>query len=152
MEQQTALIISAIILIISGVYTKIRFTLNWLSAKMSPFKIEQNKFEVIMQPKWFLYSMYLVIVLWLALSVILFITFQWWSLLYIPLSIIVVAIFSFIVPPSKKSIMVMFCKTTHARYRQRFNYNSEKEELLIKANDFLSKITKIKDYEKRRKA
>ena len=145
MEQQTTLIISAIILIVSGVYSKIRFTLNDLSAKMSPFKHEQNKFEVIMQPKWFLYSTFLMIILWLALSVILFMAFKWWALLYLPISVVVVAILSFVVPPSKKSITVMFFKTTHTRFRQRFNYNSEEEELLIKANDFLSKITGLKN-------
>lgn len=145
MEQQTTLIISAIILIISGVYSKIRFTLNDLSAKMSPFKHEQNKFEVIMQPKCFLYSTFLMIILWLALSVILFLTFKWWALLYLPTSVVIVAILSFVVPPSKKSITVMFFKTTHARYRQSFNYNAEEEELLIKANDFLSKQTGLKN-------
>lgn len=129
----------------SGVYGKIRFTLNSLSAKMSPFKSEQNKLEVIMQPKWFLYSTYLMTVLWLALAVILFMIFKWWTLLYLPLSIIVVSILSIIVPPSKKSVTVMFFKTTHTRYRQRFNYNSEEEELLIKANNFLSKITNLKN-------
>lgn len=145
MEQQTALIISAIILIISGVYSKIRFTLNDLSAKMSPFKHKQNKFEVIMQPKWFMYSTFLMIIIWLALSVILFMAFKWWALLYLPTSVVIVAILSFVVPPSKNSITVMFFKTTHARYRQRFNYNSEEEELLIKANDFLSKLTGLKN-------
>jgi cobalamin synthase len=145
MEQQTALIISAIILMISGVYSKIRFTLNSLSAKMSPSKTEQNKFEVIMQPKWFLYSTFLMIIFWFALTVILFMAFKWLALLYLPISIVVVAILSFIVPPSKKSITVMFFKMTHARYRQRFNYAPEEEELLIKANDYLSKLTNLKN-------
>ncbi|QIA08801.1 hypothetical protein [Draconibacterium halophilum] len=145
MEQQTALIISATILIISGVYSKIRFTLNDLSAKMSHFKHERNKFEVIMQPKWFLHSTYPMIVLWLTLSIILFMTFKWWALLYFPLSIIAVSVISLITPPSKKSITVMFFKTTHIKYRQRFNYSSDDEELLIKANDFLSKLTGLKN-------
>jgi hypothetical protein len=145
MEQQTAIIISAIILIISGVYGKIRFTLNDLSAKMSPIKAEQNKFEVIMQPKWFLYSTYIIIVLWLVFVVVLFMAFRWWAFLYLPISILITSILTFIVPPSKKSITVMFFKTTHTRYRQIFNYNSEEEKLLIIANDFLSKITGLKN-------
>jgi len=145
MEQQTALIISAIIIITSSIYGKIRFTLNSLSEKMSPFKMEQNKFEVIMQPKWFLYSTFLMIILWLALSVILFMAFKWWALLYLPTSVVIVAILSFVIPPSKKSITIMFFKTTHAKYRQRFNYTPEEEELLIKANNFLSKLTGLKN-------
>ena len=134
-----------IIVLISSTYYKTREHVNEISQIISPSKIEQNKLQVVMQPKWFLNSIWIILVLWVIAFYVLISAVKWWSILYIIGCVVATAILSFIVPPRKKSLSRFFFRVTHKRYRQRFNYNREEEELLIKANDFLSKITGLKN-------
>ena len=134
-----------IIVIISSIYHKTKEHVNKISQILSPSKIEQNKLQVVMQPKWFLNSIWIIIVLWVVAFYVLISSVKWWSILYIIGCVIATAILSFIVPPSKKSLSIFFFRVTHKRFRQRFSYNNEEKELLIKANVFLSKITGLKN-------
>lgn len=116
-------IIASIAVILTSLSFRTRDVLNNISRTITEDKKEQNSYEVVMQPKWLLHSVWVLTLVWLYLTYLLFQVESWWALLYILGFYLSVVIVSKILPfPSIKASVDLFYSTTNKRLANEAKY------------------------------
>lgn len=117
-------IIASIAVILTSLSFRTRNVLNNISKTIIEDKKEQNSYEVVMQPKWLLHSVWVLTLLWLYLTYLMFQLASWWSLLYILGFYFSVLIVSKLLPfPSIKACVDLFYSTINKRLANEAKYN-----------------------------
>jgi hypothetical protein len=94
-----------------------------------------------MQPKWLLYSVWVLTILWLYLTYDLFQTKSWWSLIYVVAFYFSVILVSKLLPfPSMKSLVDFFYGTVTERLANETRYTFLEIQYLKTAKMTLDKI------------
>jgi hypothetical protein len=115
--------------------------LNNISKSITEDKKERNKYEVVMQPKWLLNSIWILTLIWLYLTYLIFQVKGWWALLYILGFYFSVAIVSKFLPfPSIKASVNLFYSTTKKRLTNESKYTAIEIGYLKIAKAMLDKI------------
>lgn len=136
-------IIFGLIIILSGLYLKIRRHLNFISRSFSVDKTIRNKLEVVMQPKWYLNSVYLIALMWLFLIYYMIKNTGWWSVLiiigsYLSLSLVV----RIIIIPTKRQLTNYFYSVVLKRLAHNQKYNQEELIYLNASKNILQELLK----------
>lgn len=132
------------VVILTGIYYKIREQLNVVSKSIFSDQMLRNNIEIVIQPKWFLYSLFVVGLAWIYLVYNLFQTKAWWSILYAIVFYLVSGIAAYLLPiPSKKSIIRMFHRTVAKRVKEQHKYNSIDLKFINIAYEHLEKTTNL---------
>lgn len=117
-------IITSFVIILTSVSFRIRDVLNNISKSITEDKKERNSYEVVMQPKWLLHSVWVLTLVWLYLTYLTFQVESWWALLYILGFYLSVVIVSKILPfPSIKASVDLFYSTTNKRLANESKYS-----------------------------
>lgn len=131
----------AFAVIVTAIYYKIREQLNIASKEITEIKTMRNNIEIVMQPKWFLYSIFVIALIWAFLVYNIYQTKGWWSILYASAFYLSSGIAAYILPiPSKKSIIRMFHRTVTKRVKEQHKYNSIDLRFINMAYVHLEKI------------
>jgi uncharacterized membrane protein len=99
-------------------------------------------YEIVMQPKWLLNSIWLLTILWIYLTFLLFQLKGWWGLLYIIGYFFSVAFISKLLPvPSLRSVVALFYLTVNKRLANESKYSTSEIRYLKIAKTKLDKAT-----------
>jgi len=134
-------IIASIAVILTSLSFRTRDALNNISKVITEDKTERNSYEVVMQPKWLLHSVWLLTLIWLYLTYLMFQLASWWALLYILGLYFSVLIVSKLLPfPSVKASVDLFYSTTSRRLANKSKYTVLEIGYLTIAKATLDKI------------
>jgi hypothetical protein len=137
-------IILGVIILLSGLYFKIKGHLSFISKSFSDDKAIRNKLEIVMQPKWYLYSFYIIILMWLYFIFIIAKYTGWWSILIIIGSYFSLAIIlRVIILPTKRQLTKYFYSITLKRLSVTHRYTDEELIYLNASKSILQKLLKI---------
>lgn len=118
------LIIASITVILTSLSFRTRNVLNNISKTIIEDKKEQNSYEVVMQPKWLLHSVWVLTLVWIYLTYLIFQVASWWTPLYILGFYFSVLIVSKLLPfPSIKACVDLFYSTVNKRLSNEAKYN-----------------------------
>ena len=130
--------------IITAIYYKIRDQLNIASKEITSIQQMRNNIEIVMQPKWFLYSIFVIALIWAFLVYNIYQIKGWWSILYASAFYVSSGIAAYLLPiPSKKSIIRMFHRTVTKRVKEQHKYNSIDLKFINMAYVHLEKIINL---------
>lgn len=133
--------IIALTALLSALFFKLRGQLNYISQCISNSRFERNKLEVVMQPKWLLYSTWIIAILWIITIYILIVNQKWWSILYIALFYLSIVILSkLLIIPTNAQIRKLFYETSRIRISKSHLYTIEELQYL---KAVLSKLKEI---------
>lgn len=133
--------ITVVTVILTSMSYKTRTLLNAISQNITEDKTDRNKYEVVMQPKWLLHSVWVLAILWLYLTYDLFQTKGWLSLIYIMGFYFSVILLSKLLPfPSVKSLVDFFYNTVTKRLSNEMRYTFLEIQYLKTVKIALDKI------------
>lgn len=108
--------------------------LNNISKTFTTNFRERQNYEVVMQPKWHLYIVIILILLWGTIAYFYFFNYSYWGILYAIIFYSSTGIFSYFIPfPSKKYFLVLYFNTTKNRLQESFKYTEEEMYYLTEA-------------------
>jgi hypothetical protein len=141
MENSIFLIVFILITTLTtSLLVKVREYLNQFSKKVVEQMptLKKNNVEIVMQPKWFLFSSIFIYLPWIFTCYLLFPHYNYWAILYTIILYFGSAFLSKIIPfPSRNQSLVFFKSTTQKRINNASMYNRNENILLISTNAIL---------------